>query len=61
MFGDSLVQTLVVLCAGIAIGKDGNIFVVDGRRIRQIGSDDIIVNYLGSNRRMGRNLQKRES
>ncbi|XP_070560318.1 teneurin-3-like [Ptychodera flava] len=34
---------------GIAVSKEGDVFIVDNRRIRQIGSDGIIEAYVGTN------------
>ncbi|XP_070561911.1 teneurin-3-like [Ptychodera flava] len=34
---------------GIAVGKDGDIFLVDNRRIRQIGNDGVIEAHIGTN------------
>lgn len=34
---------------GIAADTDGNIFVADGRRVRQIGPNGVIDNYMGTN------------
>ena len=31
------------------MGQDGNVFVVDYKRIRQIGNDEIISAYVGRN------------
>ena len=35
--------------SGIAIGKDGNVFVIDDRRVRVLGNDGGIDNYVGTN------------
>ena len=37
-----------ILHAGVAVGKEGNIFFVDGTRVRSIGSDGNIANYIGT-------------
>ena len=38
----------VGLIIGIAIGKDGNVFVIDDRRVRKLSNDGGIDNHVGS-------------
>ena len=48
----------LVFFSGVAVGKEGNIFFIDGTRVRFIGSDGKIANYIGTNGPPKFNLNK---